>query len=509
MLAVSGLHVGFIYAFVMWMLGRCSLRVKSLLTAALLILYAWLTGFSPSIARALILCLMSIMARLCWRASDPMTNLAVAFMLLVGANPMNLVNDGFIMSFTAVLGILLLAAPIARQLGFLPRWLRQSLSVSLAAQMGVAVPVMACYQELPVLGILWNLWVIPATGLLMGLYVLVFLLCWTPLGSLAGGAAAWVTRWYLKGMALAAQIPFSAISTGTPGWPVWVGALVLLVSLSSYAVLRKRYRALWAATGLLLCYLGWPQGQMPPTYIQFSVGQADAAAVMMAGETLLVDTGEDGSDLADYLRAMNRDVDALFLSHLHMDHAGGLAELMENEIKIGACYIAKDARRADVEEEALILVDHLAGMGTPIIELIPGETLNFGEITVDVLGKGRAVAEKQEANETSLALLIEMGGKRILTAGDLPGTMEGDIAIAADVLKVSHHGGANSTGEAFLNIVQPQIGLICCDSGKSLPSSKTLQRLEKAGVRVYRTDESGAVTLAFEKDQINVQPFLP
>jgi len=318
-----------------------------------------------------------------------------------------------------------------------------------------------------------------------------------------------MTRLYLEGMGYLSRMPFGQIATGTPGWSVWAGALILLVSLSAYVVWRRRYRVLWAAVGLALCLMGFPPRLMPATYVQFSVGQADAAAVMMGDKTLLIDTGENASDAADYLRAMNRRVDALFLSHLHMDHAGGLKDLLAEEMPIGVCYIEKGARQARVEREALALLDELAGKGTPVIELIPGEKLTFGDISVRVLGGETAQVKPENVNETSMALLIEMNGKRILTAGDLPGKMEEVIAVPAHVLKVSHHGSAGSTSQRFLETVQPQIALISCEENSSLPNKRTLNRLEKSGAAVYRTDQKGAITLIVNDKGIAVQPFFP
>lgn len=507
-LAVSGLHVGFIYAFAMGLLRPLSLRWKSLLAGVLLLAYGWLTGFSPATVRALTFCLMALAARMLWRGPDPLTCLGAAFLLLTAANPMNLVSPGFILSFTAVLGIVLLAESIERRLGFLPRWLRRSLAVSLAAQGGVAVPVMACYQQLPLLSLGLNLLVIPATGVLMGLYLAVLLLSATPLGPLAGQGAAWLTRLYLGGLGAMAELPFASVNTGMPGWAVWLGALIVLVSLSPYVLLRGRRRAAAAALGLALCFFTWPPQSLPPTYLQFSLGQADGAAVMLGAHTAVIDTGEQGGDMAAYLKAMNRRIDALFLTHLHLDHAGGLAQLMASGVEIGACYISRGAYRADVNQQALSLLEALEGMGVPLIELSAGDQLAVGGIGFRVLAPAQAAAPGQEANSTSLCLAISLGGATVLTTGDMPGKLEGEAALPADVLKVAHHGAARSTGADFLSAVKPRIALIPCGAGGSLPNAKTLLRLEAAGAQVYRTDETGAVTLTWGPQGLQVETFL-
>ena len=247
---------------------------------------------------------------------------------------------------------------------------------------------------------------------------------------------------------------------------------------------------------------------MPPTYIQFSLGQEDGAILMEENYTLLVDAGESGSDMADYLRAMNRDVDALFISHLHMDHMGGVEDLLAEEIPIGACYISHSAREAEISPIAMELLDRLAGLGVPIIELTPGENLNVGPVEIQVLAPDRTDKPVKDANATSLCLLVDLAGAKILTMGDMPAKAGDAAAVRADVLKVAHHGGSSYTSEAFLHEVQPAMALISCAEGKSLPHAETLARLEAVGAEVYRTDEQGAITLTVTPEGIAVKPYL-
>ena len=64
-------------------------------------------------------------------------------------------------------------------------------------------------------------------------------------------------------------------------------------------------------------------------YIQLSVGQADSALLLDGNQTLLIDAGSDGESALDYLLAEGRDIDALFITHLHLDHIGGVADLLD------------------------------------------------------------------------------------------------------------------------------------------------------------------------------------
>ena len=73
----------------------------------------------------------------------------------------------------------------------------------------------------------------------------------------------------------------------------------------------------------------------------------------------------------------------------------------------------------------------------------------------------------------------------------------GDI----DVLKVGHHGSAESVDEKVLRVLKPELALISVGAGNSYghPKKGTLALLEEAGSRIYRTDEDGDINLTFDK----------
>jgi competence protein ComEC len=76
----------------------------------------------------------------------------------------------------------------------------------------------------------------------------------------------------------------------------------------------------------------------------------------------------------------------------------------------------------------------------------------------------------------------------------------------ANVLKVGHHGSSGSTSEKFLETVQPSIAVISVgkDNEYGLPDQELLDRLEKQGVTVYRTDEDGTITLLLDGTNVTV-----
>lgn len=145
--AVSGLHVGFMTAIVIFILKKLKAKpVTSLVvTAVVLLIYGILTGFPSGIKRAAVMSMIYMAAPLFKRKSDPITALSAACFLIVLTNPRELFDIGFIMSASAVAGIILFYTPIYHALlGRSHNAFRKGVSAS------VAVTVSANILLLPV-----------------------------------------------------------------------------------------------------------------------------------------------------------------------------------------------------------------------------------------------------------------------------------------------------------------------------------------------------------------------
>ena len=120
-----------------------------------------------------------------------------------------------------------------------------------------------------------------------------------------------------------------------------------------------------------------------------------------------------------------------------------------------------------------------------------------------------------EINENSLVVMLEFGKRRILFMGDAGAQAEGKLLASgvdlhADVLKVGHHGSAYASTPAFVRAVAPSIAVISVGRENLFghPAPSTLETLERAGTRVYRTDRDGAVTITTDGDRIDAVPFI-
>lgn len=132
--AVSGLHVSLLALTLYNLLYKKNRIVATVLSLALAILFALVTGASPSTVRATLMFASYIFSKMFVRENDSITSLCFSAMVLAAFNPYVVYDWGFILSFLSVLGILIFYAPINRRLRFLPAFLGESIAMTLSAQ---------------------------------------------------------------------------------------------------------------------------------------------------------------------------------------------------------------------------------------------------------------------------------------------------------------------------------------------------------------------------------------
>ncbi len=174
--AVSGLHIGFFSAALSLVLKKC--RANRFVTAAVVILasffYSGVCGFSSSSVRAAIMCSVAFLASLSGKRYDGLSSLGVAATLVLLLNPAELFNAGFVLSFTVVAGLLVVAPSLTALFKkFLPQKLASSLAAVFAA-FSFSVPVLFwCFGQISFLSVFANLVLLPFVGVL---YVALFAL---------------------------------------------------------------------------------------------------------------------------------------------------------------------------------------------------------------------------------------------------------------------------------------------------------------------------------------------
>jgi competence protein ComEC len=256
---------------------------------------------------------------------------------------------------------------------------------------------------------------------------------------------------------------------------------------------------------LIFCFLPSPsRSQGNNLKVSFiNVGQGDSALLQDSNqEEVLIDGGpvSAGPTVVAYLKSQNiNDIDVIIASHNDADHIGELIDVLNSDIPVKAIIYNGEpvTTTTYLNFENAMKVHGL----TPTPAAF-GQEYTWGQISADVLNPQSPLVGTQ--NEDSIVLLLTYDQVHFLFPGDVGSSTEGIILaegtpVAADVLKVAHHGSKFSSSASFLDAVKPKYAVISVGQNSyGHPAPETLDRLTTAGAQVYRTDQQG--TILFESD---------
>lgn len=514
LLSVSGLHVGLLAQALMLPLRRLlSPKRRTWVLGGFLLLYCGMLEFSAPVVRASVLLMLGQMRRMARRANDPLTTLSAAFLGILLFRPLDLFSLGFQLSFGAVLAIFCLKPRLDGLLCFIRcREIWEGAAVTLAATCGIALPTIQGFHSFSLIGLLINPLACAAFEVLLPAYALT-----TAIGCLAPGAGQalaiplnFLGQVITDAIEAAGNLSFATVRVPYFPWYLVLAILFSLALCTRYILWPRRRKMLFGTLSLIIALTVW-HGSIcrDVQYIQLSMGQQDAALLLDGDSTTLIDAGEYGGDLADYLLSTGRKADRVIITHLHSDHFLGLKELMGERIPIGKIYLPLRAEEMLIDPECELLLAEIRAAGIPVEYLSAGDRLDTGRTGIEILWPvADAMIPLQDANRYSLAMRIDLAGISLFAAGDLEGEYECYAARDADILKVSHHGSKSSTGEEFLRLVSPRAALITASgTSRYLPHEETLNRLAQSGVSVYNTGEKGAVTIRIREGKAYIAAY--
>ena len=507
-LTISGFHVGVLAWLLLRVLGACRPGVRLGIMAAVLTVYCFLTGLSASVVRAALLLLLAQLGRILHRQVNGLWLWFACYCATLLACPAQLTSAGFQLTYGAVLGLMTVTPAMERL--WKPcrkgtKWIWRAFCASIGAQTGVLLPMAWWFQKLPLLGTVLNLLVLPYASVLIVVYWAVLLLGWIPgVGMAAGLAASLMTRGLTAIIHAADALPHLQAWVPQANGLTALGWACILLGCARMLRVKRRAVVLLAGAAVLAVSL-IPLPQRGTEYIQLSVGNADAAVLLDDGQVTVIDTGEGDGVLSTYLRQRRLSIDTLVVTHLHRDHALGLRDLLDEDIPVKELLLPWGAEHASVTSDMLMLVEEMAARGTQVrhVGRCDAWTLPNGTLRVLWPEAGR-VRPGQDANASSLTLLLETYGTRMLLTGDLDGKYENYAAEAADILKAPHHGSLQSSGESFLKQVSPRVTVVSCGDEKRRVATE--ERLPDS--RVFGTENRGAVTIRFDEDGYAVETFL-
>lgn len=507
--AVSGENFAIVAAFILWLaqwfIRKVKLRVA--FTAIFLFGFIFLVRPSPSVMRATVMSAVILIAKARGIRSSPVPSLGLAISLLLLIDPFQAIDPGFALSVGATAGILLLAPKVGE---FIDRNTKhKKLSEVLAIPISATI---MCTPVIIAISGIFSLVSIPANLLAAPVVAPI---------TIVGFVAALVSP-FMPGISHALLVlvnPFSLVITKIAdygsGFPVlklpksFLGAGLVLTLILSIRFFKKKAiiaALLFGAIGFLISNSGWPGSNWE--VVNCNVGQGDGLAINLGnGSGIVIDAGPDPTLMNNCLNVIGvHEIPLLVLTHFHADHVVGIPGVLAGR-KVDQVWIT-NYTEPKLERDQVI--KELGSI--PIRVVTQGEVVNFnsprGLVKIKVLWPRNQIenfatmpGDGSSINNSSVALDITVGNLRIFAGGDIePPAQEAMMASSdiqpVDILKVSHHGSAYQF-LPLMDRLHPKVALISVGLGNSYghPSPKTISALTVRGMKVYRTDLDGAISV--------------
>lgn len=544
-LALSGLHVGFIVALgfgLSWLVGLVSpsiylrfprMRLGVLFSVVPVLLYLWLGQFSPSLLRAV--CMFAFWGLLMFfnRGRVLLDGLFLAVVLILAVSPLSVFDLGFQLSVLAVGGIALFYPLLARFMPAGPGFMWSATRFVLGL---VYVSFCANIALLPVL--IWNFGVLSPNLLFNVVFVPVlgfFLLPVCGVGGLIASYFSPEAAQFLFSIGAAVfewllSIVHEAVQAGVlPEYavyrPHWEGLLIYYLLLGSLFLIMHgrvdRVRVLALPLLVLLCVRVY--GAAGPDRVRVDIldtGQSQCVVISgPEGSRTVVDGGGGFGRNFDMGRSVLGPwlsyghlprVDNIIMTHGDRDHSGGLAYLLE-KFSVNRFYSNGDIPSGYTGERFQAVFAKK--------EIVP-EILNKGDQVVLEPGLILEVLHphaefKGSSNNRSLYLRLVWNGHPLLSiSGDLDRKgikelLKSGEELFSSVLVLPHHGSAGSYSPELYERVKPQIVLAACGflNRYKFVAQKIVQELEKRKLCMYTTAGYGMLTIEWNQEgRVEVLP---
>jgi competence protein ComEC len=549
LLAVSGQNVALLALLAMPVLAALGmpLRVRLVWVLGLIAVYVPLAGAGPSIQRAGVMGALALFATLAGRRASRLYALVVAAVVTVAIDPGVAADVGWQLSFAAVLGILLLAAPLRSAIAgwvgassSVPRTLVEGAALTISATLATAPLIAFHFGELSTVTLLANLLALPAVAPAMWLGMLAAAAGQAPgfpvealnaldapLLAYIAQVAAWCAApsWASLHVSLsptglvASYLAIAAVATIAPLFlrrrrveglrrrapaarqgrppigppkrprPALVAVIVALVGAAAWLGARGGGAGHGSVAGLRVSIL--------------DVGQGDAILLQPArAPAILVDGGPPGDRVEAMLREAGAErLGAAVVTHDQSDHAGGIVDLLGEE-PVGRLVYAVLDRRMLMEGRAA---------GAMPERIAAGSELRSGLLHLEVLWPPRELLAGphagQDPNLLALVMVARWRGFSILLTADAEAEATPIDPGPVDVLKVAHHGSEDAGLDGLLDRTVPKLAVISVgeDNPYGHPTPLTLATLAAHGVKTLRTDRDGTIVLNVRRGAMTVE----
>lgn len=534
-LSVSGSHISLIAAVTAWfsIILKFPKWARAISVIFVISAYVVLAGFVPPAVRSGIMGGIAFVGLVLGQERDAQRILIVTGILMLLVSPLLFFHISFQLSFLATAGLLFIAPILFQRMKGISVFAAGSLSITMSAQLAT-LPMLAWYfNQVSLSSLLSNFIVVPIVDIII-------------IVGLLGGITAWIIP--LAGKVVfafdsillsisfeltrfMAALPASKIFVPTPEIGVGCAYYTLLLLIFAPQELRDhliefikgKQKVIGVSLGVLLIFFIFRYIAQPPELsVHFiDVGQGDSVLLITPhGHAMMFDTGGTRDDAFDigarvdvpYLLHYGvRELDYIFLSHAHADHAAGahaiLAKMPVKHVFIADEGVTEYARSMHMGDSDPLLLKFSKSE--------EGRRITVDGVTIDtVYAPPYDPSDSATGNEVSNVYRVHYGSASFLFTGDLVKEHEAKLLalhkdIQSTVLEVPHHGSNTSSSEEFIAAVHPVYAVYSVgrDNTFGHPKQEVADRYEKQGIKTLRTDYDGAIVFRTDGSRLKVETY--
>ncbi len=519
LLAVSGLHIALLLGCLLLLLPVLRIRKpwQLIIIIFVTILYLSIVGFKTSAFRA---GLMAILASLGWfieRRYFPLNGVLIAGIVILLISPQALTDISFQLSFSAVLGIILITEKIYNRFQekkinrFIKNYILLPATVSFSASLGTAPIILYYFFQYPALVVFANLLIIPLVSLAIPLgFLVVFLNLFFP--ALAGIYAH--TLWLILKLILLtsekfANISWQIIALGRPSM-----LLIILFYLGTSLLIF--WQNLWCrkiSLAILLIGLNFYIGKnlfsspnLTATFLDLRKG--DAIFLELPNKRkMLIDAGEDNEVVSQFLKSKGViSIDLAIISHPHLDHYGGFRNLL-NSFKVLNVIIPTDKSKDTLYTN---LIDNIRRRGINIYFADRGQFIKGLGLKAEIFSPNAEIKriynlDALNINDISVVLKLEYSNTSLLFPGDLDdATLIAGLPVQSNILKSPHHASKKANSPILFEAVNPKYLII---TGRKKVNHEVMELLEQYQIKAFNIRKEGALTIKVKRTKVLFKQF--
>lgn len=502
--AVSGTHIVLMYIFLLkaskFILRR---RTSWIISWCIIWFYGFLIGFPLSVMRALVMFTLVFGSEVLYRKYNSLNSIGLAALILTVYNPFWILDAGFLLSFSAALSFIIYNKYIKSK-----DTIFKNVYMYIFLQIFTLPVIVYYFNFLPVMGILYNLMLLPVFTVIMiyGFILLMFNLLMHTFLIVPFKIFDYILYSLRFIVDISDKFPINGFIVPTMSLChiifFYIALFFMIYLYNNKACRCKKYGIAALISFYTVTYIALPLADNSLYLNIADVGQGLFTTIHYKELNIIYDCGSTSTKkMGEYIaipyltKRGITEADAIFISHWDEDHYSGLNELLNSHIRVNK-----------------ILSSDLNDSYYDVQKLSFGYQMSFDDnLNMEILWPYSSLI-LNNTNNTSLVISLDYNNRSILLPGDIE--EEAEYAIyndlkSYDIVIVPHHGSKTSSTVQFVDAVRPEIAVLSYGRNYyGIPSEEVILRYENAGSKVFSTFEHGEINIILKDKNLYYNTYI-